>query len=59
MLQLYDMANDPSEKNNLIETYPDITERLTTRLRTLVDAHPNDKGAWWNKLPWPKPDPTK
>ena len=33
MMQLYDLADDPAEKNNLSEKHPEIVERLSTKLK--------------------------
>ena len=37
---LYDLANDPSESNNVIANHPDVLKRLRTRLRTWMAELP-------------------
>ena len=35
---LFDLANDPGERRNVISEHPEIAERLKTRLQSLIDA---------------------
>ena len=35
--QLFDLANDPAEKNNVIEQHPDVADRMKARLKQIVD----------------------
>jgi len=36
--QLFDLAEDPAEENNLWESHPDVGERLKSRLAQLIEA---------------------
>jgi len=44
-VQLYDMANDPSEKRNLASEQPEIVARLTSLMETLVAKGRSTPGA--------------
>ena len=35
--QLFDLANDPAEKNNVIEQHPDVADQMKARLKQIVD----------------------
>ena len=35
--QLFDLANDPAEKNNLIAKHPDVADRMKARLKQIVE----------------------
>ncbi len=56
---LYDIDSDPSEKNNVIGNYPDVTERLVARITKIIrsgrstagEPQPNDT-QWWSDLVW-------
>lgn len=58
-IELYDVAADPSEKNNISQNHPDVVERLTKKLTNIVcqgrttdgESQPNDTGHW-NDLTW-------
>jgi len=60
---LYDLENDPKETTNLISKHPEITNRLSSKLRLYVESgrstsgatQENDGESWWAELPWPKP----
>ena len=36
--QLFDLSNDPAEKNNVIADHPDVAKRLKARLNQIIDA---------------------
>ena len=58
--QLYDLAADPKEHNNLYEKNPEVAEELTTLLRRYVargrstrgKAQTNEGPQHWRQLPW-------
>lgn len=60
--ELYNLANDPSEKENVLAAHPDIAKRLTKRITDIVrngrttpgDPQPNDT-PWWGDLSWMQP----
>ena len=35
--QLFDLANDPAEKNNVIEQHPDVADQMKARIKQIVD----------------------
>jgi len=53
--QLFNLATDPGEQTNLIESHPEQAAELAASFRQLVQSQPNDGPAWWPKLPWPDP----
>ncbi len=45
-MQLYDLASDPGEQNNLLEAHPDRVEKMKAMLRKAIDdgrTTPGDK----------------
>ena len=63
-MQLYNLAKDPKESNNLHEENPEKVKELTGLLRSFVEngrstpgrPQKNHEGAvWWPGLPWPDP----
>ena len=58
-MELYDLSQDPSEKADVIDVYPEIAERLKGRITELIvngrttpgRNQPNDTG-WWEDLNW-------
>ena len=53
-LQLFDLATDPGEQTNLLQSRPQKAAELVDLFRQLVQSHPNDGSDWWSHLPWPK-----
>jgi arylsulfatase A len=57
---LHDMEADPSEKENLYRSHPEVVERLEAALTKIVSdgrstpgaPQENDGPAWWEKLVW-------
>ncbi len=45
MVQLYDMQEDPGEKNNLCERYPEQVKKMVRKLEKLVDDGRSTKGS--------------
>lgn len=41
-LALYDIINDPSEKQNLVSKYPDVTKELSNKVEAWVSTLPKD-----------------
>ena len=41
-LALYDIVNDPSEKQNLVSKHPDIVKKLSTQVQAWVATLPTD-----------------
>lgn len=60
--QLYNLANDPAEKNNLAAQHPEIVQRLGRLLRTFVERgrstpgepQPVDRSQPWPQIEWMK-----
>lgn len=58
-MQLFNLAEDPSETTNLLGQHPEITKGLQAKLTKIVlkgrstegEAQPNDTG-WWDDLTW-------
>lgn len=57
--ELYDLATDPGEKFNLIDRHPEIAERLTARITSIVNAGRSSPGKpvqndtpIWSDLVW-------
>ncbi len=57
---LYDLEADPSEKNNLYKSHPEVVERLKAELTEIVEngrstpgaPQKNDGPDWWEQLVW-------
>lgn len=43
--ELYNLVNDPSEKNNIAETKPEIVTKMFARLKTIVESGRSTTGA--------------
>lgn len=63
--QLYDLAADPKETNNLIATHPEVVKELTATLRRYIETGRSTPGRpqknyggaiWWRGLPWDRPN---
>jgi arylsulfatase A len=54
--QLYDLAADPAEKNNLAAKHPDIVQRLGKLMRTYIERGRSTPGAPQKnaEAPWPQ-----
>ncbi|MEO6244487.1 MAG: arylsulfatase [Opitutaceae bacterium] len=59
--QLYDLAVDPAEKNNLAAAHPEIVQRLGRQMRTIIEQGRSTPGApqpvdlhGWPQLEWMK-----
>ncbi|MFV0346680.1 MAG: sulfatase family protein [Bacteroidales bacterium] len=58
--QLYNLADDPGEQNNLIDKHPEVEQELKTLLTEYVKngrstpgtAQQNDGEQWWEQLSW-------
>jgi len=44
-MQLYDMKNDPSETQNVVEQHPDIVKKLTDEMKRYIVNGRSTKGA--------------
>jgi len=53
-VQLYDMREDPGEKENLALEMPEKVAEFTALFRQVVARFPLDGKAWWKQLPWPE-----
>lgn len=64
--QLYDLANDPAEKNNVAAAHPEIVQRLGRAMRDTLDRgrstpgapQPYVRPANWEQIAWTKEFPS-
>lgn len=56
---LYDLESDPSEKNDVLQNHPDVTEKLVAQITEIVSSGRSTEGApqpndtpWWENLVW-------
>jgi arylsulfatase A len=59
--ELYNLATDPRESNNVIKQHPEIAKKLTEQITTIVNRGRTTAGpvvknntAWWPDLTWIK-----
>lgn len=45
-IELYDLSNDPGERNNLAPQKPELVQELTTRLKAWTDTLPKTYEHW-------------
>jgi arylsulfatase A-like enzyme len=57
--QLYDLTQDPAERNNLVAAHPDLVRRLGAKLRTIIERGRSTPGAplpvevkGWPQIAW-------